>query len=297
MKIIYEQKDIVDQIDIKELNIMDAVGISLDSIELILNNTINEWSGWKPAKKHSLNIMYEGFKSGIHYIDDIVQNKSKIVLKALPIHPELKQPNTKAWNDIRLLELLGEFATKYGLSLKTYEIENQHYKRVEQVAISDVKFLLERCMLEGYILKITDGNLVVFNEKIFESKGPISIRYDESISDFKYHDKSTDIYGGATLKWGDIDYSCKSSCDGSMLDINSIQVSSIGEAERFSKNILRNYNKYEKTLVIYKSLDMGKAAGNVVNVEGFGLCDGLYFIYQVTHKLSNNSSVLRLRKI
>lgn len=298
MNFIYEGKDIINNIDIKKATIIENSGGLLDNVIAQVNNSVNEWSEWKPKKNDKLELKHEGFTSGNMYIDEIAQHSALVVLKALPIKQEAKQSNTKTWENIRLNELLSEFAAKLGLTLKTYNTDNFLYSKLNQLNQPDFSFLAQRCALEGYVLKLLNNEMIVYNERYMESiTSGISIDKSEIDDDFEYLDKSDEIYKSCNVMDGNINYTYTSNAYGPVLNIRDITINDLAEAQRFAKNLLRNKNKFEKTLKLRKKLDTSITAGNTVDIKNFGLADGKYYIYQAKHMLAGEKTELRLRGV
>lgn len=300
MNFMYEGKDITNSIDINKAEIIENSGTYIDNIVTYVNNSVNQWSEWKPKKNDRLEFKQEGFSSGNMYIDDIIQKKGLVILKALPIKQQDKQTNTKTWENIRLNELLNEFASKHSLALKTFNTENYLYKKVNQINQSDFSFLYERCAMEGYVLKLLNNELIVYNEKHMESiSSGISI-YSSEIKDedFEYRDKSDEIYSACNVLYGNIDYTFKApKAVGPILNVRDILINDLAEAQRFSKSFLRNKNKFERTIKLKKKLNTSITAGNTIELKNFGLADGKFYIYQAKHILTNNLTELKLRGI
>jgi hypothetical protein len=294
VQLIYEGKDITHDVEIRTANLIDCAGEKFDSILLELNNPTNEWSGWKPQKHQSIELKEGNFPSGKMFTYIVRQQSGLIVLKAIPTKKVSKERHTKSWENVTLFELLKEFSSKHGLGLKTYNIQDYIYKRVNQIDEADFKFLNKRCMLEGYVLKISDGHLIVFNETHMESQSGITINAVDVLGDFKFY--AQDVYGSVRMISGSIDF-IFTLADGPVLTVEDIEVNSIGEAERFSKNILRSTNKYESTLVFDTQLNTAIAAGSTVNIQGLGLSDGKYYIYQVMDQFANNRTTFYLRRL
>ncbi|WP_069997749.1 phage late control D family protein [Cellulosilyticum sp. I15G10I2] len=296
MQLIYEGKDITKDIDIRTADLTDCSGGKFDSIILEINNPTNDWSRWKPQKSHELELRKDGFSSGKMFIAIVKQQDGLIILKAIPIKKESKEKRTKSWENVTFLELLNEFAGKHGLSLKTYGIQNYLYNRVNQVDETDFAFLNKRCMIEGYILKVSNNQLVIFDEKSMESQNGITLAASDIVGNFKYDNKDT--YGAVRIVYGNIDNTFKSpSGTGEALLIANLEVNSIGEAQRFAKNILRNSNKYEHMIAFDTKLNTNIAAGSSLSLSGLGLSDGKYYIYQIIDKMVNDKTTFFLRQI
>lgn len=298
MQLIYEGKDITGDIEIRGADLTDNAGGELDSLDLTIDDSRGFWSQWKPEKNHTVQVKESGFDTGIMYIDEIVQQRGMILLRALPIKQEAKTGNVKAWDNVTFLELAREIAGKVGLSLETYGVQDQFYSRVDQHGESDLQFLAWRCLLEGYALKVTNGKLVIFSQPYMESQAAARVIKPEDVDgDFVYKQKSTQIYGACKITYQDIQYEFKDpNVYGPTLKCFDIAVGNVGEAERFTKGLLRAKNCMEKTFTCKLRFDAGIAAGNAVELSGFGLADGKYFAYQVIHRFVEGKTALKLRK-
>jgi len=298
MQIIYEGSDITGAVEIKNANIVDNAGGVADSLELWLDDPKGFWSQWKPQKNHRVRIKESGFDSGMMYVDELEQRRGLFIIRALSIPQEAKTDNTKAWESVRFMELATEISGKFGFSLQTYGIQNHLYDRVDQVEQADFEFLAWRCLLEGYSLKITDGKVVIYEERYMESQTPVKTIYKDQLDgDYSFRSKSTGIYGACRVSYGNISYEFRPvGSSGPTLKEAEIPVSSKGEAERFAKNLLRFRNKYEHSGYCTIELDPGIAAGNMIQVSGVGLADGKYFCYQVVHKLVDKKTFMRLHR-
>lgn len=297
MYLIYEGKDITDDIEIRRADLADNAGGELDSLELVLDDTKGYWSTWAPEKNHTVQVNDSGFDSGIMYIDEISQQRGAIVLRALPIKQEAKASRVKAWENIRLLEIAQEIASRWGLSVEAYGITNHYYSRVDQTD-ADFKFLAWRCLLEGYALKVSGGKLILFSNQYMEGLDTArEITVEDIDGDFLYQDKSSGIFGACKIVSGGITGEFTASGTyGPTLKYFDLAIGSLGEGKRFAAGLLRDKNCLEKTLSCQLKYDPGIAAGNTVQLSGFGLADGKYFTYQVIHKFVDGKTGLKLRK-
>lgn len=297
MQLIYEGKDITNSVEIRKVDLTDNAGGELDSIELHLNDPKGLWSQWKPEKNHTIQVKEPGFGTGIMYADEIRQQRGLVVIKALPIKQEDKTQNIKSWDNVRFLGLAQEIATKHGLTLQAYGVQDQLYTRADQYEQADFEFLALRCLLESCALKISDGKLIIYSEPYMETQAPTkTLTPDDMDGDFLFLNKSTKIFGSCKI-YKNNPYEFKApSTYGPVLKNYEIYPGNLGESQRFSKGILRSKNKYEQTLSGTRRLDAGIAAGIMLTSKQFGLADGNYFAYQVIHKFVEKRTIFKLRK-
>jgi hypothetical protein len=296
MKLIYEGKDITNEVEINEAQFLDCAGGKFDRIKIVFNNPSNDWSLWKPQKYHAIELINESVSSGKMFVAVVKQQGNAIILKAVPIKKMTKEKRTKSWENVTLQEILNEFAMRHGLNLKTYGTENFLYNRINQVNEADFEFLKKRCMIEGYSLKISNGNLIVFNEEEMERQQSITVTEQDIIGNFSY--KTKEIYGAVKLVHGNIEnFYPKQVQEGAVLMVDDLEVNSIGEAQRFGKNILNQHNKFEHTIGFDTRLNTNVAAGSMIVLKGLGLSDGKYFIYEKIDSYTEDKSSFCLRRI
>lgn len=304
MSIIYNNVDISPTTQPSSMRVTDNAGGKPDSLTISFPDTDGLWSKWKPAKNDTLQVIESGFDTGLMYIDQIAQSAGSFGLKALSIPQPSKTARSQGWENVRLLEIVAEIAARYGFQYKTYDITNLLYERVDQQEEADFTFLASRCLLEGYALKISNRNLVIYNEAIQEVKTPdpklAIIRESDIIGGFEFSDLSTDIYEKCIVRsqtnngYISGEY-IASGVNGPTLKRNEYATNQ-AEANRWAKGILRSYNKHMITGSMSINLNTNFAAGTNVNIENVGLFDGKYFIHRIVHDLISNKSILTLRK-
>jgi len=297
MRLIYNGKDITSAVEITKAELIDNAGSKADSLEVCFSDTEGSWSKWEPKKNDTVEIDHEGFRSGVMFVDELEQQRGKYIIRALSIPQEAKTHRTKSWEQVRFLEVAREIAARYGFELQTYSIENYLYNRLDQNDQADFEFLAFRCMLEGYVLKITNRKIVIYDERYMENKEAVKTIYlSDFDGNFKFVNKSTGIYAACRVSNGTIQSEYKvSGIYGPTLNISNIVVTNQAEAERYARNILRHHNKYEQTGKFQIQLDTGLSAGVNIQIAGVGMADGKQFCEQITHRFTENKTILNLR--
>lgn len=303
MKIIYNDVDITQSVHPLVLQLTDNAGGKADSMTAIFADTDGLWSKWRPSKNDRIRIKVSGYDSGQMFIDHLGQRPGEFEIKSLSIPQECKTARSQGWEEVRFLEIASEIAARYGFRLKTFNAYNYLYKRVDQIEEADFSFLANRCMLEGYELKINDGNLVIYDVSKEEQNIPnerAEIHEYDMRGIFEFVDKSTDIFGKCVVR-GQVggEYTQGEFTDPNVTGPTIFEkhyVSDKAEANRWARGILRNKNMHRVTGRFNIDLQPGLAAGSVVSVKGIGLFDGRYFIHRLIHDLINNRSTLIVRK-
>ena len=300
MKLIYEGKDITDYINFSKAEFTDNAGNIVDSLELIFNHPKGIWDTWKPQKNDKISISQDGLSTGEMYLDEIEQRRGTFIIRALSVPQKAKNSNTQAWESVRFLEFATEIASRYGFTIETYGIENYLYDRVDQNEEADFSFLARRCLLEGYVLKIADNKVIIYDEAYIESQDSKEIDSNLFDGDYKFLSKSHEVYNSCQLACGDLKviYTPSTTLNGPILKSSDLYFSSLDEGNRFAKNILRSKNKYENTGIFTLKLNTELTAGSNINITGVGISDGKYMCEQTKHNfVDDGRTYFRTRKI
>jgi len=299
LQIIYQGKDINNAVEVKAASITDNAGGIADSVDMTFADTEKLWGKWNPHKNDTVQLKNDGFDSGIMFVDELQQERGIFTIRALSIPQEAKTEKTRTWEKVRFLELALDTCKNNGFTLQTFGVENWLYERVDQIDIADFVFLSHRCMLEGYVLKLTDHKAVIYSEKYLESLPSVKTVNPEDVDGkYKYFNTSQNIYHSCRVTYGNMKYEFTPSNApaGPILKVNNVPVSSLAEAERFCKNILRYHNKNEVKFKFDIEIDSGLAAGNMITIKNFGMPDGTYFASKVIQDVANKRTFFVLRK-
>lgn len=297
-KVLYNGKDISADVEIGVLDVSDSCGDQIDAIDAVFADSRGQWSGWKPQKGETLDVEQDGYRAGQMWIDRIRQQDGKLALGAISLPPAGRTPRTKVWENVTLLTLAAEKAALYGLTPEFYGVPSYPYARVDQISRKDFGFLQERARLEGCTMKLSDGKLVIYSDAYMESL-PAARRIDASefYGPPNFDDSAGQTYSSCTVSWGDFSAThTDPGCLGPERIVSNIPVSSIGEAQRFARYLLRDANKRETRGEISVLLDTTIAGGSVVEVTGMGLSDGRYFVELARHSFAEQVTTLQIRR-
>ena len=281
----------------------DRLGGTLDNmlIQLSVKGDSSALSGI--AKNDTIQITTKGFDSGKMYVSSYQRDRNNLVINAISTSTRNREKKSKIWRNVRLSEIMYDVAKNYGFTLKTYGITDRIYQSVSQINETDLAMLNRICIREGYIIKIDNDCLIVFNEYDLEH-GDTTLTVqngDENISSigFSYSDKSA---RSVTVSYYDkakglITYtSTDENMDGSKIRKNEY-VSSLSEAQRFSKGYLRNINKTHKTGYLRTIYNPDISGGTLLEVVGYGEFEGRYIAYEVAHDVIQEVTKIKMRSV
>ncbi|MEG0371743.1 MAG: hypothetical protein RR645_05565, partial [Clostridium sp.] len=148
--------------------------------------------------------------------------------------------------------------------------------------------------------KITNNKLVIYSESLFEATKPyISLTEEDFIGDYDFIKSSGKSYGGCVISY----FGNKGLITGSYIENNgailrpNIRVSSIKEAQRYSKNLLKFKNKNKITSRFNIGLDVSLAGGNTILINNVGSFSGIYFIEHIKHNLTKKTTSVLARRV
>jgi len=235
-----------------------------------------------------------------------------------PIRKKLKN---KAWEKKDLKGIAQEIAKNADMKL-VYDCEsNPSYDRQDQSNESDLKFLSRLCEEAGFSIKLTDEQLVIFDQSIYEKKKPIKtfVKGESYISDYSFNSAQSDTYKTCTIKYRDPKKKVAGSAGGYNMDLEKTnktktnsavmtytytdpdaeengqeyamkkRAKSLEEAKRLAKAKLRKLNARKCTGSMNVVGDISLVAGVVIAIRGFGSFDGNFIIEQATHSISSGS--------
>lgn len=302
LRLIYNGKDIYKDVSISKCVIHDRAGGMADNLEIVFSDVNKYWDKWKPQKGDTIQIKTGTYDTGKMYVDDITPQSGFFTINAISIPINSKDKRTRIWRDVKLLTIASDCALKLGLNLKTYGITDFNYKSISQIRETELEFLTRICLREGYSVKICDGNLIIFNEKEMEKAvSDVKIKPEDVLTGYVFNTSNNTLRAltvafqpcrGDSIRATATDFSIGGGTD----RINEF-LTSKNEAERWSKGYLRQRNKNYKTAYVPMKYHTNLAAASVVNFEGFGSSDGVYFIDRMTINILNQRTIIEAHKV
>lgn len=279
-----------------------------DDLDITLEDSEGLWHGdWLPEKGDLIHASFnvknwgEGEQAllcGTFTIDEInLDGPPDIVSlkgQSVPIVSSIKYTKkTKSWKNVNLSQIAKDIAKVCGLKLMFECSEDPKYESVDQVKQSDMSFLQKLCTREGISLKVTDNQMVLFEQKLYEQSEVVEtyIKGKSNILSYGFNTSSNDTsYGSCRVRYTNpttnkvIEYTTTVG-EGPQLEINE-QVKSIDEAKRVSSQRLRekNMKEYQANLSVLGNVNL--ASGVTIELKGWHKFDGKYIIQKATHKVT-----------
>ena len=314
INIIYQGSDISKDIApfLLSFTFTDNAKGKADDLAITLQDASGTWlQDWMPAKGDTITatiLKSDGqqmmsLPCGTFSVDQIEYSEPPTTFSIKGVSASVKkkaahQKKTSTWENILLKDLIAEVAGRNGLGIMLDPPPGDFIEQIDQTEQSDLDFLRELCADYGYGVKVQEGQLVVYDVAKYEAKGPVLTieRGDRRVLNVKFSSKDAKVYRKAVVKYHDAvkdeDYEGEyedGDEEGSERELEIYErVESQADAERVAEQRLIETNRKEITGSVSLVGDVSLAAGLTVQVEGFGMFSGKYFINKATHKVDNS---------
>lgn len=345
-----EKKNVTEDIvpDLLSFEYGDKETNEADEISLTLMDPLGKWAGrWKPDAGEIVRAGIIGGTTtgagrkrycGKFYVDSLRTSGSPRVfeLKAVSIplnKPIRKKLKTRAWEKKTLWGIAEKIASEAGVKLVFDSRENPSYERQDQKRESDLKFLSGLCEEQGLSIKLTDDQIVIFDQESYEKKDPVKT-FELGVSNilsWDFESQQSETYKSCTVSWRDPKKKKRGSAGSNTIsgsgttgkstknnpavhtytytdpdaDENGQEyalkkrATSIADARRLAKAKLRQLNMRRVTGSMAIVGDADLYAGDVITCKGFGSFDGNFIISEARHTVGTGgyTTSLSLRRV
>ena len=300
LKILYNNKDITEDISVSDC-IHDMFASSqADTLCMKFNDSKRLWDKWTPTQKDTISVSYGIAKTGVMYIDSVIPENGLYTLRASSIPPTALNKTDKSWENVHLLQLAQEIASRHGLGFESYDVADKIYSYVRQPNIPDFEFLQQRCNLESLAFVVYDKKLVLYDEEKLEIAKPVKEIQITSDNDFTYTDSSQKGYGKAIVTNGDLtgEFISSNGLDNSLTQTIATNIGGQAEANRFAKGLLRQANKNLTKGIFKLPLMREFSAGSVMQIKttGADTWNGNGFVSHIRQDYIKSTSKVFFRK-
>lgn len=208
-----------------------------DEISLTLKDPTGKWaSKWKPdggevVRAYIASGTVDGKKGrelfcGKFFVDSLRTSGSPRVFEmravSIPLNTPIRRKMvTKAWEKKTLKGIAQEIATAAKVKLLFDSQDNPSYDRQDQKAESNLRFLSRLCEDAGLSIKVTDSQIVIFDQAFYEKKKPVKT-LKLGVSDILSWDcesQQSETYKTCTVSWRDPKKKQKGSSGGYNMDL------------------------------------------------------------------------------
>lgn len=194
-----------------------------DEISIRLKDSDGKWAGrWMPDGAETVKaFISKGTVSdnglnraelycGRFFVDSLRVSGSPRIFEmravSIPLNKAIrKKVVTYPWEGETLKNIAETIAKKAGVELIFDSEENPRYDRKDQTSESDLKFLSRVCEEEGLSIKVTDDQIVIFDQAYYEKLEPVqTVTLGESdILSWGFESVQSETYRSCTVRYRD----------------------------------------------------------------------------------------------
>lgn len=338
LSLIFSSTEITEEImpDLLSFSFTDNESMQADTVNITLKDEKGKWAGrWRPENGETIKASIvpgtvkergkKALKCGTFYVDSLrtsgAPRTCEIGGVSVPLDlPIRRKTKTRAWESKDLKGIAQQISNEANLKL-FWDVSdnNPSYDREDQKRESDLAFLMRLCESAGLSLKITDKQIVIFDQASYEKKPSVKVlTLDEAeILSWDFSAAISERYKSVTIKYRDpkknnvntmIDESIRSEnaayveytytdpeADNAGQEFEfKTRAKNLDEAKKLAKAKLRTLNRRTITGSLSLIGDISLRAGVVLTLFNFGSFDGKYFITRAEHSVSGSGYVTNI---
>lgn len=173
MRLLYEGKNITDDVTIDSCVVDVRESGRLPIMKVMFDDADGDWGGWRPKAGDSIEATCDGVcGSGKMYVSDANHTRGKMVITAVPV----KQPSTakvQRWSKSSMLKAVNQMASQLGLGMAVHGAQDISFDYLQQTGARNIACMAECCALLGCMLDIFDGTAHVSSIAWAASQQPV----------------------------------------------------------------------------------------------------------------------------
>ena len=286
MKVIYQGKDITEDVDVSKCLFSDYSGGRRDILDIEFEYS-NKWFGWKPEKDDTIQIEHDGFDTGKLYVNSILPEGGRYRILATAAKSAARNKVWASYDDTTLNALMGICAAECGMEHGLYGISGGlNYFYITRENQDGMAFLDRLLTMEGGRLKCQNGKLrgigIEYAQGLTAGQ---TFEIDTTQMQARYTHREDLKYAGITVK---TPYAEATAYDSSVKDgnhpvINHLPASDNAQAGRWARGMLLNHNRTAEELELGMEFNAGLTALVRVNIESDTDANGEWIVDQVEH--------------
>ncbi|MGH7924132.1 MAG: phage late control D family protein [Candidatus Binatus sp.] len=286
---------------------IDRLDGASGELEVELEDSAKRWQGpWYPTLGDivSLQIGYSGealLDCGEFQIDELELDGPPDVMRlrclAAYITPAMRTANTVAYENMGILEIVAQIATKDGLTMVVASSESEgdlRFARVTQRRQTDLEFLKRLAREHNFDFTVRAGQLVFYERDALESiPATAAITRSDTVR-FSFRNRARRIYDGAEFSYFDPDTKqlITQSVPADLTSPTGDTLKLVARCENAQQALVKaDAGLHLHNMVFVDASLEGpgnplQVAGNNVQLIGWGALDGTYLIETAQHHLA-----------
>ncbi len=292
---------------LRRISYTDYLSEFSGEVELVIEDHLQKWqSSWYPTlgDEVSLAIGYRNedlLPCGNFQIDqlELVGPPDTFTIRCLAafITPAMRTRISLGYEDQTLMSIVQTIAAKYGLVVISAPDDDFLFERITQKYESDLAFLKRLAFEHGFDFTIRGSSLVFYSQTSLESVAPVRTITREDLETFEFHNRTHSTYGSAQVAHHDPN--TKALIIQSVVATEQIATSDVLKIVTRCENGQQALLKAEASLQSHDMVlteanlimpgSIAMAAGNTVQLSGFGAFDGKYLTTVAQHRIERST--------
>ncbi len=298
MEILYKGTNIYDEVQVTECIYESCCCNKSNYLRIRFSDESYKFDSYGMEINDAVRVKDGDIDSKDLYVNDIVPLSGSFEIIAKSLKADAYRGMTdKKWNGVQFKQVMNDIAGRHGMTCDFYGVPNSSYKNLTQYRERDFDFAAKIAVLEGCVIVIYDGKMIVSRERYLE-KGETKKQLD--IDTYTHSIRRSGMNHSMTVYTEDQSISGKYQISGG--DANLVQIMEVdkkADAERFAQNLLRYHNKNGYVGVVQADTMLDEySAGMVVEIKSkdHPTAAGKAFIYRVRQDMVQGKTKIWFRK-
>lgn len=301
MKLLVNDIDIINDVHLLDAVYEEFATASANRLFLSFDDSDSLWQHWKFKTNDIISIVEGQCDTKELYVHSVNFSRGycNVIAKSIPCDKFNNQ--SRAYSNVKLSKIAKDTAKEIGFKV---DISNMTDRLYSSLIIDNTSLLAELrllCKLEGIGIVLYGNSIILFDENKIENMDTTSELSVESDDEFSITDLEYKLCNKCIVENGDIigSFAFDNGADNIFTYSQNVPATTVGEANRFAKGLLRFINKTIKTGYVKTELKTEYAAGSVVllnNSKTVNYNDKI-FIEKVRHDFVRNSTKMFFRYV
>lgn len=297
MQLFYQGTEITPFVDIVRCSHRDVSGGRCDSLDIELDHAAT-WHRWGPQIDDEINVVHDGMKTGVMYLNTILPENGKYRIVATSLPSTARRKAWKSYHDMTLDEVMRACAAECRMGYALYGLDGSiAYAYLERRDEGCAAFLDRLIGLEGGVVKVVGGKLcgigILWAQDQFSTKEISLSASQRGVQHIKQDGNKISVMTVRT-PWGEAT-AMDVRAGGELVRVRTdVPATDAVQAGRWARGLLLKHNRQAESLNILTALDTDMTAMGRIDVQSAAGIAGQWLVDEATHDLKNKKTRTRL---
>ena len=298
MKILYENTDISNMVQVKDCIVTDTCGNRCDSLDITFENAAG-WYRWGPKEDDRIVVSLDGYDTGIMYLNTVMPEDGKYRIYATALPCKARACSCRTFIDNTIEDIMRSCARETGMGFQIFGIEGKNViPYIQREYESCASFLARLLMFEGAALKCVNGKYTAIGIEYAQDrvayKG-FAVNYDQQNA---YYTRIGTAYKSFEIKTPYVDVTATDTAvdDDHVSKTVSLPVSNAVQAGRWARGLLLSINRECESIVLQADFEPLITAMTRIDITGNTDATGEWLVRKTEHDLINLKTTIKAHR-